>query len=132
MFFQKHWQHVGKGVTQTCLHILNEKGNLSPLNHTFIALIPKVAKPRKVTEYKPISLCNVVYRIVAKVITNRLKQVLHQIISSSQSAFIPNRIITDNIVIGYECLHKIRHSKGRKNGLVSLKLDISKPYDMVK
>ncbi|KAH9672148.1 reverse transcriptase domain-containing protein [Citrus sinensis] len=131
MFFQKHWQHVGKGVTQTCLHILNNQGNLSPLNHTFIALIPKVAKPRKVTEYRPISLCNVVYRIVAKVIANRLKQVLHQIISPYQSAFVPNRIITDNIVIGYECLHKIRHSKGRKNELVSLKLDISKVYDRV-
>ena len=132
MFFQKHWQYIGKGVTQTCLHILNDQGNLSPLNHTFIALIPKVAKPRKVTEYRPISLCNVVYRIFAKVIANRLKQVLHQIISPYQSAFVPNRIITDNIVIGYECLHKIRHSKRRKNGLVSLKLDISKAYDRVK
>ena len=60
VFFQKHWQYVGKAVTQTCLHILNEQGNLTPLNHTFTALIPKVAKPRKVSEYRPISLCNVV------------------------------------------------------------------------
>ncbi|KAH9650223.1 putative reverse transcriptase/RNA-dependent DNA polymerase [Citrus sinensis] len=72
VFFQKHWQYVGKGVTQTCLHILNDQGNLSPLNHTFIALILKVAKPRKVTEYRLISLCNAVYRIVAKVIANSL------------------------------------------------------------
>lgn len=97
------------------------QGNITILNHTFIALIAKVAKPRKVIEYRPSSLCNVVYRIAAKVIANTLKQILHHIISPSQSAFIPNKLITDNIIIGYECLHKIRHSKGRKNGLITLK-----------
>ncbi|KAH9719688.1 reverse transcriptase domain-containing protein [Citrus sinensis] len=118
-------------VITACLHVLNEKGTLAPLNHTYIALIPKVEKPRKVTEYRPISLCNVIYRLVAKTIANRLKQLLNTIISPTQSAFIPNRLITDNVIIGYECLHKIRHSKGKRNGLVALKLDISKAYDRV-
>lgn len=72
-FFQNHWESVGEGVTATCLHILNEKGNIAPLNHTFIALIPKAKTPRDVTEYRPISLCNVVYRVIAKTIANRLK-----------------------------------------------------------
>ena len=108
-FFQKHWQIVGEGLTKTCLHILNEQGTLNSLNHTFIALIPKVEKPRKVMEFRPISICNVVYRIVAKTITNRLKPILNHIISPNQSAFIPNRLITNNVIIGYECLHKIRH-----------------------
>ena len=88
-------------------------------------------KPKKVVEYKLISLCNVIYRIVAKTIANRLKEILHQIISPSQSVFIPNRLIMDNVIIGYECLHKIRHSKGKKNGFVALKLDISEAYDRV-
>ena len=56
---------------------------------------------------------------------------LNHVISPSQSAFIPNRLITDNIIVGYECLHKIRHSKGKKHGLVALKLDLSKAYDRV-
>lgn len=107
-FFQKHWSSVNEGVVSTCLHILNEGGNLTLLNHTFIALVPKVSKPRKVTEFRPINLCNVIYRIVAKTIANRLKIVLNDIISSNQSAFVPNRLITDNIIIGYECLNKIR------------------------
>ena len=130
-FFQKHWQAVGRGVVTTCLHILNEQGDLASLNHTYIALLPKTEKPKKVTDFRPISLCNVVYRIIAKAIANRLKLILPQIISPTQSTFIPNRLITDNVIIGYECLHKIRHSKGRRNGLVALKLDISKAYDRV-
>lgn len=72
-FFQKHWKSVGKGVTSTCLHILNEGGNITPLNHTYIALIPKVTKPERVTDFRPISLCNVIYRIIAKTIANKLK-----------------------------------------------------------
>lgn len=75
-FFQKHWKSVGKRVLTTCMHILNDGGSIAPLNHTLIALIPKVKKPRKVTEYRPISLCNVIYRIVTKTIANRLKQIL--------------------------------------------------------
>lgn len=116
-------------MIQTCLHILNEQGNITPLNHTFIALIPKVAKPKKVTEYKLISLCNVLYGIVAKVIANRHKQIVHHIISPSQSVFIPNRLVIDNIIIEYE--YKIRHNKRRRNGLVALKLYISKASDRV-
>lgn len=107
------------------------ESTIAPLNHTYIALIPKVEKPRKVTEYRPIGLCNVIYRIMAKTIANRLKQLLHKIISPTQCAFIPNKLITDNVIIGYEYLHKIRHSKGKKNGLVTLKLDINKAYDRV-
>ena len=131
VFFQKHWEIVCEGVITTCLHVLNKKCIITPLNHTYISLIPKVEKPRTVTEYIPISLCNVIYRTVAKTITNKLKQLLPTIISFTQSAFIPNRHITDNVIIGYECLHKICHSKWKKNGLVALKLDINKAYDRV-
>ncbi|KAH9782560.1 reverse transcriptase domain-containing protein [Citrus sinensis] len=128
-FYQKHWKEVKEGVLTTCLHILNNQGTLAPLNYTYIAMIPKKGKPRKVTDFRPISLYNVIYKIVAKSVANRFKQILHQIISPMQSAFIPDRLITDNVIVGYECLHKIRHCKGRKNGLVALKLDVSKAYD---
>lgn len=99
--------------------------------HPYIALIPKIQNPRKVIDFRLISLCNVIYRIVAKTLANRLKQTLNDIISPTQSAFILNRLITDNVIIGYECLHKIRQTKGKKNGLVALKLDISKAYDRI-
>ena len=111
--------------------MLNEKSIVAPLNHTYIALIHKVEKPKKVFDFRPISMYNVIYRIVAKTIANRLKLILHKIISHTQSAFIPNRLITDNIIIRYECLHRIIHKKGKKHGLVALKLNISKAYDRV-
>ena len=121
-FFQKFWQTVWSSVIQTCLHILNEGGNLATLNRTFIALISKTAKPRKVIKLRPISLCNVIYRIIAKTIANRLKLIFSQIISPTQSAFIPNRLILDNVIIGYKCLHKIRHCKGKKEGVDGFKV----------
>lgn len=122
---------LSDGVTTTCLHILNEGGNIQPLNHTYIAMILKLNKPKKLTDFIPISLCNVIYRIIAKTITNRLKEVLNAIISLAQSAFVPGRLITDNIIIGYECLNKIRQSRSCRKGLVALKLDISKACDRV-
>lgn len=130
-FFQKHWKLVKSGVIYTCIHILNGNGSVASLNHTHIVLIPKIPKPQRVTDFRPIRLCNVIYRIVAKAIANRLKNVLNHVISPYQSAFIPNRLITDNIIVGYECLHKLRHEKGKKLGWAALKLDISKAYDRV-
>lgn len=77
---------------------------------------------------RSINLYNVIYRIIAKTIANRLKEILYLVISHTQSAFIPSRLITDNIIIGYECLHKIRLSKSKKGGLITLKLDVNKTY----
>ena len=130
-FYQKHWSSVKEVVVKTCLHILNEGGYLAPINHTYIALIPKVQKPRKANEFRPVSLCNVIYRIIAKTMANRLKHILNDNISPTQGAFVPNRLITDNIIIGYECLNKIRQSRSKRKGLVALKLDINKVYDRV-
>lgn len=86
---------MSEGALTTYLHILNKGGNITSLNHTYIALIPKIEKPRKVIEFRLISLCNVVYRIIAKTIANRLKQMLHHVLSPTQNAFIP----TDSLLI---------------------------------
>lgn len=108
VFSQKHQSSVKEGVTTTCLHILNQGGSIAPLNHTYIFLIPKMHNPRMVIYFKPISLCNFIYRIVAKTLANRLKKILNDIFSPTQSTFIPNKLITDNVIIGYKCLNKIR------------------------
>lgn len=87
IFYQKYWDVLGTKVTEAVLTALR-LGTIPPsLNHTFITLIPKNKTPKKVSDYRPISLCNFLYKIVAKVLANRLKMILPHVISSTQSAF---------------------------------------------
>ncbi|KAL5794249.1 hypothetical protein ACOSP7_002843 [Xanthoceras sorbifolium] len=130
-FFQKYWAIVGNGVTDACLGFLNTGEGIEAINATLIALIPKTQAPQRISDFKPISLCNVVYKIIAKVLVNRLRLVLNEIISESQSAFIPGRLITDNAILGFECLHALKRRKKGTVGSLALKLDMSKAYDRV-
>lgn len=130
-FYQKNWELVGADVTKVCLQVLNDHRSVNDLNYTFIVFILKVKVPRKVSEFRSISLCNVIYKIITKTSANRLKKVLTYTVSEEQSAFVSGRLITDNIIVAYETMHTIRRKTGGKDGLMALKLDMSKAYDRV-
>lgn len=83
------------------------------------------------TDLRPISLCNVVYKVVSKVLDNRLKSIIELIISGTQSAFIPDRLITDNIMVAYEVMHFMKRKTKGKQGWMALKINKSKAYDHV-
>uniref|UniRef100_A0A8R7QWR5 Reverse transcriptase domain-containing protein n=1 Tax=Triticum urartu TaxID=4572 RepID=A0A8R7QWR5_TRIUA len=88
-FFQHHWDTCGDDVTKAVLRIVEGTESAESINDTILVLIPKVKNPTLLTQFRPISMCNVLYKIASKVISNRLKLVLPDIISKEQSAFVP-------------------------------------------
>ena len=111
LFFQHFWPLIGNVVSKTVLDFLNF--GIVPLNfnETHIVLNPKIKEPKKVTNYHPISLCNVVYKLASKVIANRLKKILPSIISDTHCAFVHGRLITDNVLVTFETMHHIHKKK---------------------
>jgi hypothetical protein len=130
-FFQRHWLVVKDDIVLAILGFLNG-GELPPrLNDTCITLIPKVQHPQKISQYRPISLCSVLYKIAAKCIANRARGLMGEIIGEEQSAFVPGRLITDNVLIAYESVHAMKKRKKGKNCVCAVKLDMMKAYDRV-
>ena len=97
LFYQHFWSMVNHDVTSSILSWLNSSTIPTPLNHTFITLVPKINFPEYAHQFRPISLCNVLYKIYSKVLVNRLKKLLPSIITEHQSAFTKDRLISDNI-----------------------------------
>ena len=122
IIFQRYWNIVGQNFSNCILNILNTRVMPLEMKETHICLIPKTKNPQKITKYRPISLCNVTYRILAKVLANRLKTVLPNVISESQSASVPGRLIIDNVLAAFETMHHINQRRkgeereGRSNG----------------
>ena len=111
LFFQHYWHAVGDDVTEAVLSCLSMGVIPSFINPTFINLIPKVKSPTKVFEFRPISLCNIVYKLVSKVVANRIRGLLPLIILESQSAFQSNKASSDNILVAFETLHHMKNQK---------------------
>ncbi|KAK2641359.1 hypothetical protein Ddye_023122 [Dipteronia dyeriana] len=121
---------IEESVTEACLRVLNDGASVDGMNHTIISLILTLHSSTCISDYRPISLCNVIYKAIAKAVTNRLRVVLAGVISETQCAFVHGRLISDNIIIGFECIHRLKRRK-RKKGLMTIKLDMAKAYDMV-
>ena len=107
LFFQKYWHIVGHNVTLAVLYVLHSGRCLKKMNFTHIVLIPKKNDPQYITQFRPISLSDVVSRIISKVLTNGIKSILPNVIFNAQSAFIPGRLITDNTIVAFEMLHRM-------------------------
>lgn len=130
-FYQNFWNIIGKEVFECCRNWL--QGNFFPadLNNTNVVLIPKKENACCLKDLRPIALCNVLYKIVAKVLANRLKRVLPHLISENQSAFVPDQRITNNVVVALEIINPMWSKKRSQVGEVALKLDVNNAYDRV-
>lgn len=130
-FYQKYWGIVGEDIIKMVQQFFLTGRFENHVTETNIVLIPKKRNPTNITELRPISLCNVSYKIVSKVLANRLKLFLNDVISETQSVFVPSRLINDNIMIAYEIMHYMKRKTKGKKGWMALKLDMSKAYDRV-
>lgn len=128
LFYQKNWNIIKEQVHCLVENFFQTGSLPMGLNDTNLVIIPKVQTPERVTQFRPIRLCNVAYKIVTKVMTNRLKRIMPDLISPSQSSFVPESQIIDNIVIYQEILQTIRRDK-EKPGFMVIKIDLKKAYD---
>lgn len=113
------------------LNIFFCTGTLSPgINSTFISLIPKSTAPTKMQDFRPISLYSVMYKCISKIIASRIKKVLPSIIDVAQSAFIPGRSISDNILLAQELF--MGYDRETEASKCALKIDLHKAFDSLK
>jgi hypothetical protein len=130
-FFQKNWSIVKEDIIQAIKRFFQTGKMPAGMNDTTIVLMSKVDKPELLKDFRPILLCNVIYKIVSKCMVNRLRPLLKDIIAAPQSAFIPGRMITNNALIAFECLHAINNGNRGCRKFGAYKLDLTKAYDRV-
>lgn len=128
LFFKKYWSSVKGDVMSFVFKFFQNNHLLKEHNHTCIALVPKQSGFHSVHHFRPISLCNIVYKLITKIMASRLKILLPKIISPLQSAFVPNQNIQDNNILAHELLHSFKNKKG-KGGFMFLKMDMEKAFD---
>ncbi|GJQ89910.1 RNA-directed DNA polymerase, eukaryota, reverse transcriptase zinc-binding domain protein [Tanacetum coccineum] len=126
---QQSWSIVGKDISEAIKEFFLTRKLLKEVNATLISLIPKMATPNKVSHFRPIACCNVLYKCISKIITNRIKSGLDKVVSMNQSTFIPGRSIQDNILLTQELLKGYKRKNGPQR--CALKIDLQKAYDTV-
>lgn len=130
-FIQRNWLVFKEEVIAAVLEFFRTGVMTVGVNETAIVLIPKVPHPTSLKDFRPISLCNVIYKIVSKCMVNRLRPLLAELILENQSAFIPGCLISDNSIIAFECAHHIQSLRPGAPDFCAYKLDLSKAYDRV-
>jgi hypothetical protein len=123
-FYQRNWETLKAEVVNAVKFFFLTGKMPEDVNDNAIVLIPKTEHPQTTKDFRPISLCSVLYKIIAKCLVNRLRPILGDIISINQSAFVPGRL-------AFECMHFIEHNTKEDQNFCAYKLDLSKAYDRV-
>jgi hypothetical protein len=120
---------IGNDVLAAVKSFFLESKLLKETNATILTLVPKKPNPTMMGDFRPIACCNVVYKIITKILANRLVLGLDGIISNNQAAFIPNRSILENVLLAQELVHNYHKEAGKPR--CTIKVDIMKAYDSV-
>ena len=127
-FFQIFWHEVNESICKEVGSMFSSGIMPEYLNRTLIALVPKCQNPETINSYRPISLCNTIYKVVTKIIVARICPLLYNLISPIQATFMPGRRGLDNVLIAQKLIHSINKKKGRM-GYMAIKVDLKKAYD---
>lgn len=130
LFFQTYWNIVGPDVVTMIQNVFRSGMILRDINRSFVVLIPKVHGVLEFKHLRPISLCNTVYKIIMKIIVDRLRPILRKIISPNQSTFVPGRWMGETTLMVNKVIHAMKKHKGIKV-IVGIKMDLQKAYDKV-
>lgn len=125
-FFQHYWDILGQDVSQACRRWIRERSFPQELNETILVLILKVRNPQVLSNFRPIALCNILYKIMSKMLDRRLRSIINKLISDNQSAFVPRH---HNIIVAAEIMHFLKMKTQGKHEMAALKIDICKAYD---
>lgn len=127
--FKHYWEEIGTEIIEAVLEFFASGKLLRSINCTTVTLVPKVASPTYVKEYRSIACCTTLYKVIAKILTEKLKIVVDYVVGPAQSAFIEGRNILDNVILAHE-LVKGYTQKGVSPRCL-IKIDIRKTYDSV-
>ncbi|GFY92846.1 hypothetical protein Acr_08g0012420 [Actinidia rufa] len=128
-FFKKAWGTVGRDFSEAILEFFSSGKILKQINHSALALIPKSKNADRVEDFRPIACCNVIYKVISKIMVSRLAPALLSIIDPAQAAFIQNRRMVDNIYLLQELLRQ--YGRKRSSPRCILNIDIRKAFDTV-
>ncbi|CAA0824210.1 DNAse I-like superfamily protein, partial [Striga hermonthica] len=130
-FYQHFWNLIQGDLIEAVQSFFNSGMLLQYWNHIIISLVPKCNAPSSLNQYRPISLCTVVYKVLSKLLASRLKCCLSACISPSKSAFIQHKQLLDSVILAQEVFHFLNRHRSGKNFFMALKLDLMKAFDRV-
>ena len=128
-YIREMWEAIKEEIYESVMEFFVEGQSVRHLNVTWVTLIPKVENPTSIDDFEPISMVGALYKIIAKILSSRLKEVIAPLIDESQSAFVMHRQILDGVLIANESLRWLK--KNKIPGTL-IKLDFQKAYDSVK
>ncbi|KAL1225687.1 putative ribonuclease H protein [Cardamine amara subsp. amara] len=128
-FLRKSWSIVGEDFTSAVLEFFRSGKILKQWNCTAITLVPKKTGAERISAFRPIACCNVVYKVISKILARRLEKLLPTMISNSQSAFVKGRLLVENVLLATELVQGFNHKSITSRGL--LQVDLRKAFDSV-